>query len=75
MVFETVRTMLAECLGCEESRIHEDTVILQDLEATDEDLEEVLMGVEEEYGVSCPESVMNRIVTVADLVKYIEDHV
>jgi len=72
MVFETVRSMLAECLGCEESRIHEDTVILEDLEATQEDLEELLMGIEEEFGVSCPE---DRITTVGDLVRYIEEQI
>lgn len=75
MVFETVRAMLAECLGCGEDRIHEDTVILEDLEATQEDLEEVLMGVEEEYGVPCPEEAARGIATVADLVKYIEDRI
>lgn len=73
MVFETIREMLAECLGCDESRIQENTIILEDLEATPEDLGEVLMGMEEEFGVSVPEEALTRISTVADLVRFVED--
>lgn len=73
MVFETIREMLAQCLGCEESRIRENTMILEDLECTPEDLGEVLMGVEEEFGVSVPEECLTSISTVADLVRFVED--
>ena len=73
MVFETVRDMLAQCLGCDESRIRENTVILEDLECTVEDLGEVLMGVEEEFGVTVPEDFVTGLSTVADLVRFVED--
>lgn len=73
MVFETVRAMLAECLGCEENRIKERTIILEDLEATPEDLAEVLMGAEEEFGVSFPDDAAARLRTVGELVRYIEE--
>ena len=73
MVFETIRAMLAQCLGYDESSIQEDTVILEDLECTVEDLAEVLMGVEEEYGVAVPEEFWTRLSTVADLVRFVED--
>ncbi len=73
MVFETIRDMLAQCLGCDESRIQEDTVVLEDLECTADDLGEVLMGVEEEFGVTVPEDFLTRISTVADLVRFVED--
>ena len=73
MVFETIRDMLAQCLGCDESRIQEDTVVLEDLECTADDLGEVLMGVEEEFGVTVSEDFLTRISTVADLVRFVED--
>ena len=73
MVFETIRSMLAECLGYDEDRIRKNTVILEDLECTVEDLGEVLMGVEEEYGVTVPEDFLTSISTVADLVRFVED--
>lgn len=75
MVFDTIRTMLADCLGCGESRIQEDTIILEDLECTVDDLGEVLMGVEEEYGVTVPEEFLTRISTVADLVRFVEEQI
>lgn len=73
MVFETIRSMLANCLGYDEDRIREKTVVLEDLECTWEDLDEVIMGVEEEYGVSVPENFLTDRSTVADLVRYVED--
>ena len=73
MVFETIRELLAQCLSCGEARIRKNTVILQDLECTPEDLAEVLMGVEEELGVTVPEDFLAGGATVADLVRFIED--
>lgn len=73
MVFETIRDMLCQCLGCEPERIALDTVILEDLECTADDLGEVLMGVEEEYGVAVPDDFLSGRVTVADLVRLVED--
>ena len=48
MVFETIQDMLCQCLGCDPSRVAPDTVLLEDLECTAEDLDDVLLGVEEE---------------------------
>lgn len=73
MVFETVRDMLAQCLSCDEDRIREDTVILEDLECAPEDLAEVLMGIEEEFGVTVPERFLTGSATVAELVRFVED--
>lgn len=73
MVFETICDMLSQCIGCGVGRIEEDTVILEDLECTVEDLGEVFMGMEEEFGVSVPEDFLNGRTTVADLVRLVED--
>ena len=73
MVFETIRDMLVQCLGCGEDRIHKDTVLLEDLECTPEDLTDVFMGLEEEFGVSVPEQFLAEETTVADLVRLVEN--
>ena len=72
MVFETVQRYLAQCLGCGEARIREQTAILEDLEATEEDLAEVLMGLEEEFDLSFPEDAAESFRTVGQLVSWIE---
>lgn len=73
MVFETIRSLLAQCISCDEARIHRDTVILEDLECAPEDLAEVLMGIEEELGVPLSEDAVRRISTVDDLVRLVEE--
>lgn len=67
--------MLAEHLGCEEDRITEDTVILEDLEADSLDLVEFMMSVEEEYSIEVEDTDLERIKTVGDVVRYIEERV
>ncbi len=73
MVFETIQDMLCQCLGCDPSRVAPDTVLLEDLECTAEDLDDVLLGVEEEYGVAVPDGFLTPRVTVADLVRLVEE--
>ena len=75
MVFEKVKTMLAENLGCEADRITEDTVILEDLEADSLDLVEFMMSVEEEYSIEVNDEDLERIRTVGDVVRYIEERI
>ena len=75
MVFETVQSLLVQCLGCPENRVVVKTAILEDLEATEEDYQEVLMGLEEEFEVSFPEDAAQTLVTVGDLVSWIENQV
>lgn len=74
MVFETIQKLLVQCLGCSENRIQEHIAILEDLEATEEDLAEVLMGLEEEFDVQFPENATQTLRTVGDLVSWIENH-
>ena len=47
LVFETIRDLLAEQLGCDEERISPSTVILEDLEAEPEDLAELMLSLEQ----------------------------
>ena len=73
MLYETIRSLLVQCLNCDEDRVRKDTVILEDLECSPVDLTEVLMGLEEEFGVSLCETPLPQSVTVADLVRLVED--
>lgn len=75
MVFEQIKAMLAEHLGCDEDRITENTVILEDLEADSLDLVEFMMSLEEEYSIEVEDEDLERIKTVGDVVKYIEERI
>ena len=74
MTFEKVVDILAKQLGAEKSKIKEETNILTDLGADSLDLVEVLMSLEDEFGVSIPDEAIPEIKTVGDLVKYIDTH-
>jgi acyl carrier protein len=75
LVFEQIKALLAEHLGCDEDRITENTVILEDLEADSLDLVEFMMSLEEEYSIEVEDEDLERIKTVGDVVKYIEDRI
>ena len=75
LVFETIRDLLAEQLGCDEERISPSTVILEDLEAEPEDLAELMLSLEQEFGVEWTEEDLNRLETVADLTAFVEEQI
>ena len=75
MVFETIRSLLAAQLGCEEERITMQTVILEDLEAEPEDLEELMLSLEQEFALSWSEHDLDGLATVSDLVAFIENQI
>ena len=75
MVFETIRSLLAELLGCDEERITMQTVILEDLEAERSDLEELMLSLEQEFAIDWSENDLNTLSTVADVVMFVENQV
>ena len=75
MVFETIRSLLAQQLGCEEGRITMQTVILEDLEAERADLEELMLSLEQELAISWSEDDLRDLATVSDLVAFIENQI
>lgn len=74
MTFEKVVEILAKQLSADKSKIKAETNILTDLGADSLDLVEVLMSLEDEFGVSIPDEAIPNIKTVGDLVKYIDSN-
>lgn len=74
MTFEKVVDILAKQLGTEKDKIKGETNIATDLGADSLDLVEVLMSLEDEFGVSIPDDAIPNIKTVDDLVKFIDSH-
>ena len=75
MVFETIRELLMEQLGCEEERVRPSTVILEDLEAEPEDLAELMLSLEQELAITWSEDDLKDLTTVGDLVAFIENQI
>ena len=73
MTEQKVVEILANQLRVEKEKINANTNIAADLGADSLDLVEILMSLEEEFNVSIPDEAIPGIVTVGDLVKFIDN--
>ena len=66
--------MDAEQLGADESKIVPTARFTDDLNADSLDLVEMIMSLEEEFGVEIPDDAAEKITTVKDAISYIDEH-
>lgn len=72
MVFEKVKQLIVEQLDVDPAIITMDTDFMKDLEADSLDAVEIILGVEDEYGIEIPDEVAENFSKVGDIVNYIE---
>ncbi len=72
MVLEKVKAILAEQFDVEEDTITMDTSVAEDLGADSLDVVDLLMSIEDEFEIEIPDTEIENMKTVGDLVKYIE---
>lgn len=70
-ILDKVRGVIAEQLNVEEDVVTEDASFIDDLGADSLDIVELVMALEEEFGVSIPDEEAEKIRTVGDAVNYI----
>jgi acyl carrier protein len=73
-VFELVRSHLSEELGMEASGISEESRFKEDLEADSLDLVELVMELEDRYGIRIPDDQAEKIQTVGQAVDFVLAH-
>jgi acyl carrier protein len=73
-VLTLVREHLAEELETDVEKISETTRFREDLDADSLDLYELVMELEDNYGVSVSEEQATRILTVGDAVGFVVEH-
>jgi len=73
-VFALVRDHLAEELEVEPGKIAEGTRFKDDLDADSLDLYELVMELEDRYGISVSEEQAAKIETVGDAVSFVIEH-
>lgn len=73
MVFEKVQKLLAEQLNIDDANsITMESNVIADLHADSLDVVEMLMSLEDEFGISVPDEIANELVTVKAIVEFIE---
>ena len=71
-VDERVKKIIAEQLGVEEDEVTSGASFVEDLGADSLDTVELVMALEEEFGIEIPDDAAETIQTVGDAVKFIE---
>lgn len=76
MVFEKIKEIIAEQLALDDdSVITLGTSLTKDLEADSLDAVEIIMAIEDEFGIEIPDEDAEKFSLVGDLTKYVEDAV
>ncbi|MBC8572883.1 acyl carrier protein [Jingyaoa shaoxingensis] len=73
-MFEKIREMIAENLNIDMNTITEGASFKEDLGVDSLDLFELVMALEEEFGVEIPTEDLEELTTVGAVVKYVESH-
>lgn len=72
-MLEKMREIIAEQLNCDGETIGLDTSFKDDLGADSLDLFELVMDLEEEYGLEIPAEELSDVETVGDIIEYLKN--
>jgi acyl carrier protein len=73
-IFEKVKKIVVENLGVEEGKVTENSSFVEDLGADSLDQVELVMALEEEFGIEIPDDAAEKITTVQKAIEYIKSH-
>jgi acyl carrier protein len=74
MTFDKIREIIIDELGVDESVITMDTNLVKDLEADSLDAVDIIMSIEEKFGIEIPDEEAEKFETVGDIVRYVDEH-
>ena len=74
MVFERIREIICDQLDLEEDKVTMDSDIMDDFEADSLDVVDLVMSIEDEFGLEVPDDQIENFRTVGDVVRYIEEN-
>ncbi len=69
-----VRDIIVEQLGVSADQVTTEAKFIEDLGADSLDTVELVMAFEEEFNIEVPDEEAEKLLTVSDVIRYIEDH-
>ena len=75
MVFEKLRDIICEELQLDAETVTMESNLMDDFDADSLDLVEIVMSIEDEYGIEVPEDAVDEFKTVGDVVRFIEENI
>ncbi len=70
---QKIKDIIVEQLSVNAEQVTPEAKFIEDLGADSLDIVELVMAFEEEFGVEVPDSEAEKLLSVGDVVKYIED--
>lgn len=71
-IFDDVRDVVVEQLSVEPSAVKIDSKIIEDLGADSLDVVELVMALEEKFGIEIPDGEAEKLISISDVVAYVE---
>lgn len=73
MEFETLQGIVSQVLGTDPEEIGPDTTFVDDLGADSLDIFQIVIAIEEEFGIEIPNEAVEQIITVGDAAEQIQN--
>jgi acyl carrier protein len=73
-ILSKIQELTADRLGVDESDVTPDASFREDLEADSLDLVELIMELEEQFGMEIPDEEAEKITTVEEAVDYVQEN-
>ncbi len=73
-MLEKMKEMIADQLSVDEDKITLESNFKDDLDADSLDLFELVMALEEEYGIEIPSEELESLTTVGSIIDYLKAH-
>ena len=71
---QRVKDIIVEQLGVKPDQVTPEAKFVEDLGADSLDIVELIMALEEEFGIEVPDEQAEKLLNVGDVTKYIEDN-
>ena len=74
MKFDELKEIMIDTLGCDDEKITMEASLAEDLNIDSLDAVELVMAIEEKYGVKIPDEELGNLQTVSDIISAVEKH-